>query len=52
MQGYEEFKKNMEMKLPDYKASERVAYMLQHPIHLKQCGGNYRMLADYIQEKI
>lgn len=38
----------MESKLPDFKPKERVVYMLKHPVHLKQCGGNNQMLADYL----
>lgn len=52
MQGYEEFKNKMEKKLPDYKPAERIIYMLRHPIHLKQCGGNYNLLADYMLKEL
>lgn len=50
IKSYNEFKSTMEAKLPDFKSTERVVYMLRHPIHLKQCGGNYQMLADYLNE--
>lgn len=46
--SYSKFKTTMESKLPDFKAKERVVYMLKHPVHLKQCGGNNQMLADYL----
>lgn len=48
MTTYNEFVKNMNMKLPDFSPKEKVIYMLRHPIHLKQCGGNLQMLADYL----
>lgn len=46
--SYTNFKKEMESKLPDYNAKERIVYMLRHPVHLKKCGGNLQMLADYL----
>lgn len=46
--SYSKFKTTMESKLPDFKPKERVVYMLKHPVHLKQCGGNNQMLADYL----
>ena len=46
--SYTNFKKEMESKLPDYNAKERIVYMLRHPVHLKKCGGNFQMLADYL----
>lgn len=52
MNQYNKFKKAMEMKLPDFKADERVVYMLRHPIHLKQCGGNWQLLADYLMLEV
>ena len=50
MISYSTFKQNLESKLPDFKSTERVVYMLRHPVHLKKCGGNYQMLADYLNE--
>lgn len=49
---YNTFKKNIEMKLPDFKPNERVVYMLRHPVHLKQCGGNFQLLADYLMMEV
>lgn len=46
--SYGKFVINMDSKLPDFKPKERVIYMLKHPVHLKQCGGNNQMLADYL----
>lgn len=46
--SYTKFKSNMEKKMQDFNAKERVVYMLRHPIHLKQCGGDNQMLADYL----
>lgn len=46
--SYTNFKKEMESKLNDFKPQERVVYMLRHPVHLKKCGGNLQMLADYL----
>ena len=50
--NYTIFKNNMEKKLPDFKPNERIAYMLRHPVHLKQCGGNYQLLADYMMMEV
>lgn len=49
---YENFKNKMEMKLPDFKPNERVVYMLRHPVHLKQCNGNWQLLADYLMKEV
>ena len=48
MTSYNQFVINMNSKLGDYNSKEKVIYMLRHPVHLKQCGGNLQMLADYI----
>ena len=50
--NYQEFKQSMEKKLPDFSPKSRVIYMLRHPIHLKQCGGNWQMLADYLMMEV
>lgn len=52
MKNYEDFKIKLEAKMPDHKPVDRVVYMLRHPVHLKQCGGNYQMLADYMIKEV
>lgn len=48
---YEQFKIELEKKLPDHKPIERVIWMLRHPVHLK-CIGTYSLLADYLLKEI
>lgn len=46
--NYDKFKIELEKKTPDFKPTERVIYMLRHPVYLKKIGGNLALLADYL----
>lgn len=51
MKSYDDFKIELEKKLPDFKPVERVVYMLRHPVHLKTIG-SFQLLADYLLKEV
>lgn len=50
VKSYNEFKSNIEKYMPDFKPTERVAYLIRHRTLIKQYGGDFQMLADYLNE--
>lgn len=50
IKSYNQFKANIEKYMQDFKPIERVAYLIRHRTLIKQYGGDFQMLADYLNE--
>lgn len=50
VKSYNQFKANIERYMQDFKPVERVAYLIRHRTLIKQYGGDFQMLADYLNE--
>ena len=48
--SYNTFKSNIEKYMPDFKPTERVVYLIRHRTLIVKYGGDFQMLADYLNE--
>ena len=46
----QEFYSLIEKYMPDFKPVERVVYLLRHRTLIAKYGGDYQMIADYLNE--
>ncbi|MBO7735174.1 MAG: hypothetical protein J6S67_21600 [Methanobrevibacter sp.] len=50
IKSFNQFKINIEKYMPDFKPVERVIYLLRHRTLIAKYGGDYQMVADYLNE--
>lgn len=50
IKSFNQFKINIEKYMPDFKPVERVIYLLRHRTLIAKYGGDYQMIADYLNE--
>ena len=50
--SYNTFRSNIEKYMPDFKPTERVVYLIRHRTLVEKYGGDFQMLADYLNDSI